>query len=74
MFGNNPLSTVTFGGEKILGQGFDPLDPSSEIKIFVPGDTESGDMGPTEGIQEGFGDPEESYGESFNSGDYDSSY
>lgn len=45
MFGNNQLSTVMFGTDKIYGQGYDPLDPNNEVKIYIPGEAMEGIMG-----------------------------
>jgi hypothetical protein len=45
MFGNNQLSTVMYGTDKIYGQGYDPLDPNNEVKIYIPGEAMEGIMG-----------------------------
>jgi hypothetical protein len=44
MFGNNPLATVPFGSDKILGQGFDPVGNIDELLIFMPGDVHDSDL------------------------------
>jgi len=42
MIGNNQIGNVMYGTDKIYGQGYDPTDPTNEVKIFQAGKPEEG--------------------------------
>ena len=43
MFGNNYIGEVIFASDKLIGQGYNPSDPTAdELRIYLPGETGEG--------------------------------